>query len=448
MQVSLIRQRRSKRLLTAVGLGLMVQLFVLHAVPAAAQDAAAQDSVEFLNGTELAGKILQIRKQAKEFDFECEIAGKTVKQTIAYSKVHAVRLGGKRFVLTPKETTDNSATSSDAGGSPTRTVDQVQDLIDTVGASDPEWLADTPLNYPKSLDLSWPIKVEGPWNESKNVGQYIWGRVNPNVSRWKSGIKLIYQCMELHQGDRELLRRDMEKLGVMYFQLFQDYERAAYWLQKANAQPTTEAGIHLAECYWRLGSKPMAMRQLRGKQVLHFSAIKLFGDMGEVKRALDVTRIYERSKMFNEAWINAGDALRAAGRLDEAISYYQKVLDRNQARNPQYLARFKGRASEAIQAIRLFDKADVSRVADGTYESSATGYNGPLEVEVTVDGSRITDVKVVKHQEKQFYAALTDTPAQIIQRQGFRDIDGTSGATITSQAIVNATAKAMAQGVR
>jgi uncharacterized protein with FMN-binding domain len=422
---------------------MLFQLFVLQAVPA-----KAQDSVEFLNGTELSGKILQIRKQAKEFDFEYEIAGKPVKQTIGYSKVHAVRFGGKEFVLTPKGTTDPSATPSDSGNPPTRTVEQVQALIDSVGASDPDWLDDVPLNHPKTLDLSWPIKVDGPWNESKNVGQYIWGRVNPNVSRWKSGIKLIYQCMELHEGNRELLQRDMEKLGVMYFQLLQDYERAAYWLQKANADPSKESGVHLAECYWRLGSKPMAMRQLRGRQPLHFSAIKLFGDMGEVKKALDVTRIYERSNLFNEAWINAGDALRAAGLLDEAVSYYQKVLDRNQARNAEYLARFKGRASEAIEAIRLFDKADVSRVADGTYEASATGYNGPLEVEVTVDGSRISEVKVVDHQEKQFYAALTDTPTQIIDRQGFQDIDGTSGATITSQAIVNATAKAMAKGAR
>lgn len=441
--MSLIREWRSKRSLVAAGLIVTLHLFAIQAVPA-----RAQDRVEFLNGTELSGKILQIRKQAKEFDFEYEIAGKPIRQTIAYGKVHAVRFGGKEFVLTPRGTTDDSATPSDSGSPPTRTVDQVQSLIDTVGGSDPDWLADAPLNHPKTLDLSWPLKAEGPWDESKNVGQYIWGRVNPNVSRWKSGIKLIYQCMELHENDRELLRRDMEKLGVMYFQLFQDYERAAYWLQKANVGPSTESGVHLAECYWRLGSQPMAIRQLRGRQPLHFSAIKLFGDMGEVKKALDVTRVYERSNLFNEAWINAGDALRAAGRLDEAISYYQKVLDRNQARNEQYLTRFKGRASEAIEAIRLFDKADVARVTDGTYEGSATGYNGPLEVAVTVDGSRITDVKVVNHQEKQFYAALTDTPAQIIDRQGFRDIDGTSGATITSQAIVNATAKAMAQGAR
>jgi uncharacterized protein with FMN-binding domain len=50
------------------------------------------------------------------------------------------------------------------------------------------------------------------------------------------------------------------------------------------------------------------------------------------------------------------------------------------------------------------------------------------------------------YKEKQFYAALTDTPRQIITTQSILEIDGTSGATITSQAIINATAKALAGG--
>lgn len=407
----------------------------------------AQDTVELLSGTRLSGKILEIRKSEKEFDFRYSIGGNEVTRKITYDKVHAVQLNGKRFVITAKPDEDESSDSGTHDGMPQRTPSEVQEIIDSVGASDPDWLASTPLNHPASLDLSWPLKAEGPWNESKNVGQYIWGRVNPNVARWKSGVKLLYECMKLHKDRPDLYKRDIETLGIMYFTLFQDYARAAYWLQKANAPVNKDSGIHLGECYWRLGSNSMAIELLRGKQ-LHFNGIKLLGDIGEVEKALTVTNYYARTGFFNEAFINAGDALRAAGRLDEAIEYYQRVLDRNQARNPEYLKRFRGRASGAIQAIRLFDKADVSKVADGTYRDSADGYNGAVEVEVVVKGGQIADVKVVKHREKQFYAALTDTPRQILDKQGFRDIDGTSGATITSQAIINATARAMAKGVK
>ena len=93
-------------------------------------------------------------------------------------------------------------------------------------------------------------------------------------------------------------------------------------------------------------------------------------------------------------------------------------------------------------------QADVRKVADGTYREIGAGYNGPMEVEVKVSGGRIESVNVVRHREKQFYSALTDTTSQIIKKQSVQGIDTTSRATITSVAIINATAKALAQGAK
>ena len=401
-----------------------------------------EDSVEFLNGSIAKGKILQIRKADKEFDFQSKVGVQVLKRTYPYHKVHAVTLNGKRFVLTPK--TDSANTKD---GVANRTDSEVSTLISTVGKSPPDWLASTKMNHPKTLNLDWPLKAEGKWNESKNVGQYMWGRVNPNVSRWKPGVKLLYEVIDRHQGKASLLQRDWEALGEKYFTLFQDYPRAAYWLQKAKVTTSKPSGVHLAECYWRMGNKAMAMKMLSGTR-MHFDAIKLLGDMGEIDRALLIAKAYANTNVHNEANLNAGDALRGAGRLDEAIEYYQRILDRNQARNAEYLKRYRGRASGALEAIKLFDKADVSKVAPGKYKAASVGYNGQLEVEVEIADKKIANVRVTKHREKQFYAALSDTPKQIIDKQGFQDIDGTSGATITSQAIVNATAKAMAKGVK
>ena len=58
-------------------------------------------------------------------------------------------------------------------------------------------------------------------------------------------------------------------------------------------------------------------------------------------------------------------------------------------------------------------------------------------------GIAISDVKVTKHKEKQFYSSIELTTAQIIEKQGVRGVDTTSGATVTSEAIINATAKAL-----
>jgi uncharacterized protein with FMN-binding domain len=328
----------------------------------------------------------------------------------------------------------------------TRTERETLAIIAAAGQTPPEWFEATPLKYPKTLDLSWPIKPpKGPWQSQKNMGQYIWSVINENPGRWKSGIKLIHHCVAIHKDDPALLQRDMSALGAAYFRLLQDYPRAAFWFQKGNVSVDKIDGIRLAECYWRLGNRDMALAMLRGKR-LNLGAIKLYGDMGEINQVLRLTKSFAKSGADYQANILAADALRLAGRHDQAIEYYERVLASKNFRNADYAKRFKARAKESIEAIRLYDQADVSKVAAGTYRDSSTGYNGKLSVEVTVAAGRIESVKITDHKEKQFYSSLTDTPAQLVKRQSVQGIDGTSGATITSQAIVNATAKALSKG--
>ena len=99
---------------------------------------------------------------------------------------------------------------------------KVSRLIELAGETPPDWFESTPLEYPRTLDLSWPLKPPGKgWNNQKNMGQYIWDIINPNPNRWRSGIRLVHHMMSLHKNDRALLKRDMETLGGMYFRLLQ-----------------------------------------------------------------------------------------------------------------------------------------------------------------------------------------------------------------------------------
>ncbi len=401
----------------------------------------AIDTVEFLNGSKATGTVKLIRKADKEFDFETKIGTRTFTRTYPFSDVHAVTMKGKRYELTPKSVTGSSEET-------TRTKAEVQAIIKAAGTSEPDWYASTSLDYPKTLDLAWPLKppTKG-WHSQKNMGQYIWSVVNENPSRWHSGIKLVHHCISLHINDKKLLQRDMQKLGTMYFELLQDYPRAAFWFEKANV-PATKAGIvKLAECYWRLGNRDMAFELLQGKTVW-LGSIKLYGDMGEIDKALRVVKAYRKSNAVNDAHLHYGDALRRAGRTDEAVKYYQRVIDSDKYRNEDYEKRLKGRARDSIAAIQVYGQLDISKIADGTYQANAIGYQGRLDVEVRVASNRIESVKITQHKEKQYYAAMTDTPNQIINKQSVKDIDATSGATITSQAIVNATAKALAKGAK
>lgn len=400
---------------------------------------AQQDLVEFLNGSRLTGTVTGIQVPAKQFEFESKIGQRTVKRTYQFAEVHAVTMRGKRHVLT-----EMPAPSKD--GRVQRTEAEVRALIDAA-AAEPSWFAQVKTNHPATLNLDWPEKPEGKWNNKKNMGQYIWDIINPNPSRWQSGVKLVHEITDTHRSQPALLKRDQQTLGRMYFELLRDYARAAYWFEQAKVTGREGPGVKLAECYWRLGNREMAMRTLT-QPVLPLGAIKLLAELGEIDTALRLAKAYEGGRAENDARILAADALRIAGRLEEATKMYEKVLNSDTYRNDQYEARFKGRARDSLEAIRLFDKADVSQVADGTYRDESVGYNGALEVEVTVAAGKIADLKVTRHKEKQFYSALEDTPNQILQRQSVLDIDGFSGATITSGAIVNATAKALAKGSR
>lgn len=424
------------------------RLFWLAAACGAlAASAAAEDLVEFLSGAKARGSVKEIREDEKAIDFEVQIAGSTKLRTYKFSQVLAVTIDGKRRLLQAAD--GSSAETSSGAVDLQRSREQVLELINTVGRTPPEWLESTPLDYPETLEIDWPLKPTGPWNNQVNVGQFKWDVINPNPGRWRAGLRLLHQIMASHRDQPKLLERDMRMVGEMYFQMFQDYPRAAFWLRQAKVQPPLPASIDLAECYWRLGNQEMALEVLAAPR-LPAKAIKLFGDLGETDRAIRLARSFERAYPNNLAQplLLAGDACRRAGRFDEAIEFYQGVIDGRNAEGKPYAEFLVGRARESIDAIWLFDRTNLSAIGDGAFRATTTGYNGPVEVEVSVADGEIQEVRVVSHNEKQFYAALTDTPAQILDKQSVQDIDGTSGATITSQAIVNATARALASGAK
>lgn len=412
----------------------------------------AEDLVEFLTGAKMRGTVVEIRKDAQEFEFRAALGSRTVLRTYPFSKVHAVTYRGRRFVLTPMS--EDSSIPSESGDDAAsanvkRSVAEIDRLVDRVGSTMPEGIDSLELDYPPSLDLSWPIKAEGSWNNQKNVGQFIWDVINPNPSRWPGGIKLVYHIMATHQGQPELLKRDQHTLARMYFDFFQDYPRAAYWLRRSGVEKGQGPAVMLAECYWRLGNQRMALPYLVSRSYnagAAARAIKLYGNMGMYADALEMTERVANSTASYEGLIAAGDAMRQSGRYDKAIDFYNRVLSDENFRNKDYEKRFKARARESIAAIELYEKTDLTSIADGTYTSDSTGYNGPLEVAVKVASGQIESVKVTRHREKQFYSALTDTENSILRLQTIRGVDGTSGATITSRAIVNAAAKALASG--
>ena len=391
--------------------------------------ATAADTIVFRNGARLSGEVTAIDQGAKTVT----ILFRSLTRRYAFKDILSVTQNGKQINLgaAPASTDGNSA---------------VERLIRTTGASKPDWSDATKLNYPSTMDLNWTMPAPKPWNGKKNIGQFIWDTINPNQGRWREGIRFMYFLIERSPNGSHVNNMAKKGLASMYFRLFQDYPRAAYWWRQADLKSNDPGYILLAECYFRMGSADMAMAALANKPA-NTQTVKLLGAMGKTDQAVRLTEALARSRQPHELFLLAGDALALAGQYQKAITYYRKVLtDPRKPRNKQYENRQYARARESISAIQLFELLDVTKLKNGTYTDSATGYNGPIRIEAKVTGGRITSLRVLQHKEKQYYSALRDVPAQITSKQSVKDIDATSRATITAQAIVNATAKALNKG--
>lgn len=86
----------------------------------------------------------------------------------------------------------------------------------------------------------------------------------------------------------------------------------------------------------------------------------------------------------------------------------------------------------------------------GTYTGAGTGFGGEITVEVTVnDDGKIATVEVLEHNESvndipAVVTALEEVPARIVEKNS-AEVDGTSGATGTSNGIMEAVKDALSK---
>jgi uncharacterized protein with FMN-binding domain len=452
MPLAASMHNQTQRLRASVILRLALGTAMLLVAPL---NGAAQDVVVLKSGARQAGRV--ISQDGAVIVLEMTVGKRTVKRKIPKNLVVSILPDNGSGGTTPAGGTGGGASAASNGSSAqdtrtSRSKREVLELIEAVGRTPPEWYDATQLNHPASLDLTWPEKPPGGWDASKNVGQYIWDRINPNPAKWREGVKLMHHIMTESQSNPEVVQRAMRTLGTMYHNLHEDYARAAFWYQQAgvDSNPSQEpmAALHLADCYFQLGNQQMAMEVFRNTRNYPMGIIKVLGDMGETAEAIRFAEQLAKQGKEVPAYLYAGDVCRVASRLEDAERYYRKALaaSSQDTRNKDHSQRDKRRAEASLAAIRFYQIAP-SKVADGTYTASSLGYEDQVEVAVTVRDGRIEAVKVTQHREKQFYSSLTDTPRSIIARQGVVGVDTTSGATITSEAIINATATALSKGL-
>jgi uncharacterized protein with FMN-binding domain len=175
--------------------------------------------------------------------------------------------------------------------------------------------------------------------------------------------------------------------------------------------------------------------------------IRLWSQMGETGKALAQAQALARTSP-HEGYFIAGDVCRDAKRHEDAIAYYQKVL--SAAKPAKRHEHYVERARANMEAVRIFDSLDLRRVRDGVWSAASLGYRGDVEVGVVVKNGRIESVCVREHEEDGYFYNLCDPLLlkAIVRQQGVKGVDAITGATVTSEAIINATAKALADGMQ
>ena len=103
-------------------------------------------------------------------------------------------------------------------------------------------------------------------------------------------------------------------------------------------------------------------------------------------------------------------------------------------------------ATSMISGVAFADDAKASEVKDGTYTAAARGKHADVNVEVTVEGGKVTDIKIGDNIEMPgMVESVEKIMLPLIINNQTLNVDTVTGSTITSMAVLNAVTDACKQ---
>jgi uncharacterized protein with FMN-binding domain len=209
---------------------------------------------------------------------------------------------------------------------------------------------------------------------------------------------------------------------------------------------------------WATLEYPNYIKTVAGKGATHAflcyaSCLAHFGEYAQALAVLadaekdlppEPWRISSRANIHNhygDVHAKMGDHPKAKEHYLEAIRLYPTST---QPYGRHLLPRYVAKVQTKLDLLTLQNLQN-TRLRDGVYLGRALGYSDKKDLEVTVSirAGRIADV-TVKHEEKIDLNATTLIPQRIVAQQNL-NIDGITGATVTSQGIVDGAFQALKQ---
>ncbi|QCR08964.1 FMN-binding protein [Brenneria rubrifaciens] len=84
---------------------------------------------------------------------------------------------------------------------------------------------------------------------------------------------------------------------------------------------------------------------------------------------------------------------------------------------------------------------------DGTYTGKGQGKEGEIEVSVSIKDGQIVNAEVVKHEDTEalMMGVVDNVVPELIEKQDINDVDAVTGATMSSDGVINAIKQALEQ---
>jgi len=277
----------------------------------------------------------------------------------------------------------------------------------------PEWFATTPVNW----------DTNRPWKDARLEIRRLLG-LDENAVR--QAVKLTWNYAQ--KGDigngHEL---------PMYLFMSGNYAWAIQEFPKHLANVTEVGPTHIYQCF--------------------ASCYAHFGEYGKALEVLDRAskdlppepwRINSQANVANQL----GDLYVEMGQIDKAKAAYAEAMRLYPTSRQPYgrhlLQRYVAKVKTKLDLL-MFDSLASAKLKDGKYTGRALGYadTKDMQVAVTIKQGKITDIQLA-HQEKIDLNATKIIPQQIISKQSLK-VDAITGATVTSQAIVEGAYQALKQ---
>ena len=209
---------------------------------------------------------------------------------------------------------------------------------------------------------------------------------------------------------------------------------------------------------WAALEYPKHIKTVEGKGATHeyvcyASCLAHFGEYAQALEVLEralkdlppqqwqVNSMANIQNQMGDVYVKMGDAEKARKAYAEAIRLYPT------SEQPNGRAWVQRRVAMVQAKLDMMSLAALStaKLHDGAYSANALGYADGKEITVTVTirGGKMADIKVV-HQEKIDLGASKIIPQRIVTQQSLK-VDAVTGATVTSQGIIDGTFKALKQ---